>query len=152
MHGGSLYKFTASVSLTEAKSKRNKKKEGKKKTKSLASFKRRHVLKKSKAKAKEIKLADRAKGIYGDYNLHDLQIPKAAWPQTNRENKGKHSFTLKSAVGPATIEVLVRTKAFFLKRINEDASGPLGQINFKRFGSVAEAWAAAKQRSGYVEP
>ncbi|CAE7826116.1 hmu, partial [Symbiodinium sp. CCMP2456] len=113
---------------------------------------RRHVLKKSKAKAKEIKLADRAKGIYGDYNLHDLQIPKAAWPQTNRENKGKHSFTLKSAVGPATIEVLVRTKAFFLKRINEDASGPLGQINFKRFGSVAEAWAAAKQRSGYVEP
>ncbi|CAE7837003.1 hmu [Symbiodinium sp. CCMP2592] len=122
------------------------------KSKSLASFKRRHVLKKSKAKRKEIEKTDKAHGLYGDYNLQELQIPKAAWPQRDRTNKGKHSFTLKSAVGPATIEVLVRTGAFFLKRINENASGPLGQINFKRFGSVAEAWAVAKQRSGYVEP
>ncbi|CAE7680548.1 hmu, partial [Symbiodinium necroappetens] len=127
------------------KPKHDKKKEAEKKTKSLASFKRRHVLKKSKAKRKQAKLAERDAGIYGDYNLRELQIPKAAWPQTDRKNKGKHSFTLKSAVGPATIEVLVRTGAFFLKRINEGASGPTGQINFKRFGSVAEAWAAAKQ-------
>ena len=85
---------------------------------------------------------------YQGYSLKDL--PLETRPQ-DRKNVGKHSYTLKSAVGKATIEVLLRHNAFFVKIVDDKASGPKGQISWKK-QTPASAWALAKERSGYVVP
>ena len=86
--------------------------------------------------------------VYQGYSLKHL--PLETRPQ-DRKNTGKHSYTLKSAVGRGTIEVLLRHHAFFVKILDEGACGPKGQISWKKH-TPDQAWDLAKQRSGYVVP
>ena len=90
-------------------------------------------------------------GRHRDYDLEAMKIPKAAWPQAGK-NLGAHSYALRSVCGKASIEVLLRAKAFYVKRLAEGADGPIGQITFKIGRTASEAWAIAKQRSGYDQP
>lgn len=94
---------------------------------------------------KEIPLGDVVDGKFkGTYDLSKL--PKEAWPQ-NRPNLGKHSYTLRG--GSASIEVLLRCNAFYIKKVAADADGPGGQVSYKR-SCPAEVWEQVKKRAGYV--
>lgn len=35
-------------------------------------------------------------GVFKDYDLKALGVPKQAWPDTTKENKGKHGYTVRS--------------------------------------------------------
>lgn len=168
-----LILFYLDLGISQAAKAEKKKKNGRK----LATFKRHHArqlvkkkLKKSiKANKRALKdleekqnkraaLASASRGSSSDdrdgedkYEGYCLKhLPLEARPQARR-NVGKHSYTLKSAVGRGTIEVLLRHNAFFVKIIDDRASGPKGQISWKK-QTPASAWDLAKERSGYVVP
>ena len=94
---------------------------------------------------KETAVGDCIDGKFkGTYDL--TRLPKEAWPQ-NRPNLGKHSYTLRG--GEASIEVLLRCEAFYIKKVAGHADGPGGQVSYKR-SCPAEVWEQVKKRAGYV--
>ena len=95
--------------------------------------------------AEEAKTAD--EGTYGEAKYSLLHLPKEAWPDRSRGNKGKHSYTLRS--GDAAIEVLLRHGAFYVKKVGAQGEGPVGQISYKR-QCPSEAWCSAKKRAGFA--
>ena len=82
----------------------------------------------------------------GTYDLSNL--PVAAHPDWSKNNNGAHSYTLNS--GEARIEVLLRNKAIFVKRVGPSADGPVGQVSFSKFGGEHAAWREATRRAGFV--
>ena len=62
-------------------------------------------------------------------------------------NNGRHSYTL--GKGGSSVEILLQKEAYFVKKINDDGSGPLGQVSWAKHGGPVEAFAVAKARSGY---
>ena len=87
-------------------------------------------------------------GFHGDYDLREMNLPEACFPQRGKLNRGRHSYTIQSRSG-AHIEVLLRSRAFFIKGLCEGAGehNKLGQVSWKE--NVVEAWSVAKARAGY---
>ena len=83
--------------------------------------------------------------FYGEYDISCL--PDEALPDLERVNNGRHSYTL-GKVG-SSVEILLQKEAYFVKKINADGSGPLGQVSWAKHGGPVEAFAVAKARSGY---
>ena len=83
---------------------------------------------------------------YGHYDLSE--IPREAYPCTEKSNRGKHSYTLSDGNG-AVIEVLLAKQGFFIKKVKPGYEGPVGQLTWSKFGGAKDAWETAKQRSGY---
>lgn len=84
---------------------------------------------------------------YKDYVI--TMLPKEAFPDPSRVNKGAHSYTLGSKCGNATIEVLLKHGAFFVKKVSEKGTGPCGQVSMKQYGGAQPAWEIAKKRAGF---
>lgn len=52
--------------------------------------------------------------MYGDgYDLVKLGVPRNAWPQPDKPNKGIHSYTVSKA--GKVIEVLLQKQAFYVR-------------------------------------
>ena len=85
---------------------------------------------------------------FQSYDLLELEVPLEAWPQGPA--KGQHSYTLRK--GQAVIEVLLRNRAFYCKKIHPfvkgDANHTVGQVGWKTSGGIEAAWRAAKERMG----
>jgi hypothetical protein len=78
--------------------------------------------------------------------LHDVGLPQEAYPQ--RAGAGKFSYTIVSVSG-AVIEVQIRTKAYYLKKIAGGKALPedcMPLVAWKRHGGVVDAWTFAKER------
>ena len=75
------------------------------------------------------------------YDLSEL--PKAALPQMSRVHKGLHSYTVQR--GEARIEVLLRTRAYFVKNGRKS-----GQVTWSKFGGPKNAWITACTRAGVL--
>lgn len=128
-----------------APAKKKKKTKGDKRSKK-ASFK---VNGKGKGlKAGKMKADDDVSMYKGTYDLSE--IPVEARPNLLKPNLGKRSYTVTCPSGKATIEVLLRHNAFFVKKLATDAPGPCGQVSFSRFDDAAGAWCEAKRRAGWV--
>ena len=83
------------------------------------------------------------------YQGHDLSmLPAEAYPQESRRNLGKHSYTIGD--GDAVAEVLLHKKAFFVKRVGNDGTGPVGQVSWSKHGGPKAAWKVLLERSGLV--
>jgi hypothetical protein len=88
-----------------------------------------------------------------EYNGYSLEcVPHAARPQPDRVHRGKHSYTVKTTVHDADnklcevlVDVLLRQEAFYVKKA--PASGRLGQLSWKKYGSASKAWEAALDRA-----
>lgn len=83
----------------------------------------------------------------GLYSLDEL--PEEALP---RGPGGKHSYTL-TDISPepaAKIEVLLRHRAFFVKRNSIAGRGPIGQVSWARYDTVESAWREAVKRAGFM--
>ncbi|CAE7259543.1 hmu, partial [Symbiodinium sp. CCMP2456] len=115
--------------------------------------------KKEKARAAECPAhheagsGDSGEAVTSDDTYHGYclkHLPLATRPQL-RKNTGKHSYSLKSATGRGTIEVLLRHRAFMVKIVDDAAPGPKGQVSWSK-NEPADAWQIAKERAGYVEP
>ena len=92
-------------------------------------------------------------GWHGGYDLRSLNMPEAAYPQRDRPlgNKGKHSYTVEDRATGGRIEVLLRARAFYVKKIGggpepADQKG-LGQVGWRN--DVKAAWACAKERANF---
>jgi hypothetical protein len=119
---------------------------------------RRNFLRKGKSGAKSAKAAKKreaeepalARALHhGEYDLGELSIPLEALPQGGaKNNKGKHSYTVRSSSGKAAIEVLLRNRAFFCKVLSPEAAGPKGQVSWKAAG-IESAWELCKSRVGF---
>ena len=83
--------------------------------------------------------------MYKDTYCLDF-LPKAALPQ-DKPNLGKHSYTL-TKEGGATIEVLLKHPAFFVKKLSPKGVGPIGQLAFVKLGGEKYAWIEACRRAG----
>lgn len=130
--------------LLQDKAPAKKKKANGKKSSKKASFK---VNGKGKGlKAGNMK-ADDVPMYKGTYDLS--LIPVEARPDLLKPNLGKRSYTL-ACSNKATIEVLLRNRAYFVKKLAVGAPGPCGQVSFSRFGDAAGAWSEAKHRAGWV--
>ena len=82
------------------------------------------------------------------YKAYDVSgLPPPAQPDLTKANRGEHSYTLTS--GPSCIEVLLRQKAFFVKRVGGEGTGPKGQVSWKSNGGSWAAWRIATQRAGF---
>lgn len=83
------------------------------------------------------------------YRGYDISmLPLQARPDPSRDNRGAHSYTLGNAAGDATIEVLLKHGAYFIKKVSDRGTGGKGQISMKTHGA-AEAWDLAKARAGF---
>ena len=133
-----------SSSAQAPKKKKNKSRKGKA-GKSKASFKRSGVkkgtLKKGDTKVKGV---DQEKSEYKGYDIS--MLPLEAHPDHTRPNLGSHSYTL--SFKDATVEVLLAKQAYYVKKVNDDGSGPTGQISWTKHGGPVDAFAVAKIRSG----
>ena len=86
---------------------------------------------------------------YEVYKGYDISmLPLEARPDPKKENKGMHSYTLRNASGDATIEVLLKHGAFFIKKVSDRGTGGVGQISMKGHGAKV-AWDMAKERAGF---
>ena len=95
-------------------------------------------------------IAERAGVVATEYKGYDISdLPEEARPQPKKK-LGAHSYTVVSRDSEATIEVLVRSRAFFVKKISPGHDGPKGQVSFSKFGGPKEAWTVAKQRAGFT--
>ena len=47
------------------------------------------------------------------------------------------------------VEVLLRSRAFVVKRTSDNSESGKGQVTWSKFPSVADAWSEAKRRSGF---
>lgn len=75
-------------------------------------------------------------------------LPVEAHPDPTKENRGRHSYTLRSKSGDATIEVLLKHAAYFVKKISSKGTGPKGQVSMRTSGAHG-AWEIAKSRAGF---
>ena len=84
-----------------------------------------------------------------EYKGYDISmLPVEARPDPTKENKGLHSYTLRNASQDATIEVLLKHAAYFIKKVSSRGTGGLGQVSMKTHGADA-AWDMAKKRAGF---
>ena len=134
------------------KNKAKKNKDGK--TKGKASFRKkgkRHGLKApspiDRPEAATHHESDSEK-IYKGFDLSEL--PKEAYPDKNRTNKGRLSYTIEFS--GARVEILLDKKAYFIKKIAAGSPGPAGQITWSKFNGPVEAWNLVKSRSGLNRP
>lgn len=82
------------------------------------------------------------------YKAYDVSgLPPPARPDLTKPNRGEHSYTLTS--GSSCIEVLLRQKAYFVKRVGEGGTGPKGQVSWKLNGGSGAAWRIAIERAGF---
>lgn len=133
---------------SKKKPSKTKSKDKKKKKASFKVHRRGKGLKAGKPRDDEVNAGESDFKYKGVYTLDHL--PPAAWPDTSKANQGTHSYTLTSPSGnKARIEVLLRHNAFFVKRVGEDAPGPVGQVSFARFNGAAGAWSEATRRAGW---
>ena len=85
--------------------------------------------------------------LYKGYDIS--MLPKEAHPDPLKENKGLHSYTLRNSVGDATIEVLLKHGAYFIKKVSARGNGGgVGQVSMKVHGADL-AWSMAKHRAGF---
>lgn len=75
-------------------------------------------------------------------------LPVEAHPDPTKENRGRHSYTLRSKCGDATIEVLLKHAAYFVKKVSSKGTGPKGQVSMRASGAHG-AWEIAKSRAGF---
>ncbi|CAE7484117.1 unnamed protein product, partial [Symbiodinium sp. CCMP2592] len=76
-------------------------------------------------------------------------VPIEARPQGDiSKHRGQHSYTVVDA--DCKVEVLLRLRAFYVKKCKAGFPGPIGQVNTKKFSSVEETWNAVKTRSGFL--
>ena len=88
-----------------------------------------------------------AAAFFKEYSLD--WVPIEARPRGDMsKHKGQHSYTVMD--GDCKVEVLLRIKAFYVKKFKAGFPGPVGQVNTKKFSSVADAWSAVKSRSGFL--
>ena len=90
--------------------------------------------------------------MYGGYDLAALDVPREAYPDLTRENVGKHSYTLKSPNSSARIEVFLRPKAFFVKRVSDTGPGPTGQLSWLKCGGAKAAWIESSCPAEWLHP
>eukprot|EP00438_Fugacium_kawagutii_P016533 Skav227294 [mRNA] locus=scaffold2645:5911:6168:+ [translate_table: standard] len=83
--------------------------------------------------------------MYKGYSL--TEIPIEAHPDYSKKNLGAHSYTL--TWNGVTVEVLLRQRAFFIKKVHPDSPGPKGQVSFLKHGGAKAAWKVAVARSGF---
>lgn len=91
---------------------------------------------------------DRDEDSFGGYDLKPL--PKEAYPDMDRANKGKRSYTIEFS--GARVEVLLDKKAFFIKKCAVGSPGPVGQITWGKYGGPLAAWKLVKERCGINRP
>lgn len=135
--------FIPSPFVQDASRKKHKEKKG---TNGKATFK---VARPKVGLKKGASPKDGSRTKYRDYDLVELKVPKAAYPDSAKENSGHHSYTLYSPSTSARIEVLLRHKAFFVKRCSDTADGPIGQVSWAKLGGPQAAWTEAVRRSGF---
>ena len=58
---------------------------------------------------------------------------------------------IKSALTPKAVEVLLKHRAFFVKRIIPHSKGVVGQVSWAKSGGVENAWVLAQQNAA-VKP
>ncbi|CAE7826675.1 hmu [Symbiodinium sp. CCMP2592] len=102
-------------------------------------------------KAKEMEEAATEPCRHGSYDLTALGIPKDALPQGDKANKGAHSYTVASPGNECAVEVLLRNRAFYSKRLATGAPGPRGQVGWATFHGVEAAWSEVKKRVGWSD-
>lgn len=95
---------------------------------------------------KEPSPSDSEPVVYKGYDIS--MLPKEAHPDQTKDNKGLHSYTLRSQAGDATIEVLLKHAAYYVKKVSARGSGPTGQVSMRVVGAY-EAWDMAKSRAGF---
>ena len=86
------------------------------------------------------------KSTYGAYSLDE--IPRDAWPNLSRANRGHHSYTLSDGKG-AVVEILLQKRGFFIKKVKNGFEGPQGHVSWGKFENVQTAWDVVRSRSGY---
>lgn len=137
------------MKVSKSRKKRKSKGSVSKKNKKKASFKHsggRKGVKGSKKSKKDKKVE--AKPDPTVYNIYDLTpLPREAWPQLDKPNRGNHSYTLN--FGAAVIEVLLQKEAYFIKKVVEGFPGPCNQVTWGRYGGPVSAWEVVKSRSGF---
>ncbi len=115
--------------------------------KKKASFKH-HGGKKVLKKKTKAKCATKPAPENTVYHVYDLTpLPREAWPQWDKPNRGKHSYTLN--FGGAVVEVLLNKDAYFIKKVLEGYPGPCNQVTWGRHGGPVSAWHVVKTRSGF---
>ena len=156
-HTLNSHKMSSLFSKAPHKNKGNKGNKGKKKcthkVNKKASFKRSGTSKKV-AKADEhsvdslsmAPMSPEPKSTYGAYSLDE--IPRDAWPNLSRANRGNHSYTLSDGNG-AVVEVLLQKRGFFIKKVKDGFEGPQGHVSWGKFENVQKAWDVVRSRSGY---
>ena len=105
-------------------------------------------------KPKEDKIAEekpKESCFHGSYDLTAMGIPKDALPQADKPNKGAHSYTVVSSDNECAVEVLLRNRAFYSKRLATDAPGPRGQVGWATFHGIEAAWSEVKKRVGWAD-
>lgn len=83
------------------------------------------------------------------------EIPSDARPSPTKKHRGEHSYTVTKAVvntagevDEAVIDVLLRAKAFYIKR----SPGGSGQIGWRKYGGPARAWDETLRQAVYGRP
>eukprot|EP00435_Cladocopium_sp_Y103_P017565 s3048_g4.t1 len=85
--------------------------------------------------------------VESEYKGYDItMLPLEARPDFTRPNLGSHSYTL--SFNQATVEVLLAKQAYFVKKVNDAGSGPMGQISWSKHGGPVDSFVVAKSRSG----
>lgn len=83
------------------------------------------------------------------YKGYDISmLPLQARPDLSKPNRGEHSYTLRNPANDATIEVLLKHAAYFIKKVSPRGSGRIGQISMKVHGPQG-GWDLAKERAGF---
>lgn len=114
-----------------------------------ASFKRPEPVKGAlKPAKKQAYTFDFDKKTYASYDVS--MLPPQSHPLRDHSYYGAHSYTL--SAGGAAVEVLLRSKAYFVKRVAEGSEGPTGQVTFSKHGGACAAWDVAITRAGFVCP
>ena len=75
-----------------------------------------------------------------------------ARPQPDRIHRGKHSYTVKTAIRglddemhEVLVDILLRTKAYYVKKAGPD--GRCGQITWKKHGGAKAAWSVTMDQA-----
>ena len=105
-------------------------------------------------KPKEDKIAEekpKESCFHGSYDLTAMGIPKDALPQGDKPNKGAHSYTVVAPGNECAVEVLLRNRALYSKRLATDAPGPRGQVGWATFHGIEAAWSEVKKRVGWAD-
>ena len=91
--------------------------------------------------------------VYRGHDLEELDLPKCARPQPNRNHRGLHSYTVQTAVTDAKteelcdvlVDVLLQKRAYYIKKCGP--SGKTGQVSWNKSGNPKHAWAIAMDKA-----